>query len=380
MRRALIVLALLGVAGGRAAAQSSIFDARALGVPQPPLSARAAGMAGSMSMLDGMSATNPAAITSIVGLTVGFNVFQDWRNSTTPGGTGSGSDAGMPNLIIVNRIKETPFYASASFGSLTDRDFGFVSTGTTPVNGEPVTYRDSLEARGGTSDFRLAVGYRDGKKLALGFGFHFLTGSNRFFLSRIFEDSLFAPVRQRSELAYNAIGLSVGAVFHPIEPLLLTAAIRRDGTMNVDRDSLQAYTFTLPWTFGGGAQYQLNRRGTVSAEVTYTTWADASEQLIAQGGTGAFNTFDAALGVEWYTSRFNQGQFPLRLGIRSRQFPFPLTPGIQPSEFSLTGGTGARFAKGHAAADVALERLWRTDDNGFSEDAWTLTLGLTLKP
>ncbi len=380
MRRFLMTLALLCGAGGSAAAQSSAFDARALGIPQPPLSARSVGMAGSMSMLDGMSATNPAAITSIIGLTIGINMFQNWRSSTTPGGTGSGSDAGMPNLIVVNRIKDTPYYVSGSFGSYTDRDFGFVTTDSTPVNGQPVGFRDSLESRGGTSDFRLALGYRNGNILAVGLGLHFITGSNRFFLSRIFDDSLFAPVRQRSELAYNAIGMSLGAVYHPIEPLLISALVRKDGSMNVDRDSLQAYTYELPWTLAGGAQYQIKGRGTVSAEVTYTTWANANQELLSNGGTGAENALDAALGVELTTSRPTPSKFPLRLGLRSRKLPFPLTPGVQPSEFSVAIGTGGRFAKGHAAADVALQRLWRSDDNGFSEDAWVLTLGLTLKP
>ncbi len=60
--------------------------------------------------------------------------------------------------------------------------------------------------------------------------------------------------------------------------------------------------------------------------------------------------------------------------------PFPLTPGQQPTEFSVAGGTGVRFAKGHAAADLALQRVWRKADGGFSEDAWILSLGLTLKP
>jgi hypothetical protein len=86
------------------------------------------------------------------------------------------------------------------------------------------------------------------------------------------------------------------------------------------------------------------------------------------------------LGAELYTSARNPGKLPLRLGVRSRTLPFPLTPGLQPSEFSVAAGTGGRFAKGHAAADVALQRLWRKDDNGFSESAWVLTLGLTLKP
>jgi hypothetical protein len=150
--------------------------------------------------------------------------------------------------------------------------------------------------------------------------------------------------------------------------------------MNVDRDSLQAYTYELPWTLAGGAQYKINGRGTVSAEVTYTTWADANQELVTNGGIGAGNTFDMALGAELYTSASNTGKLPLRIGLRSRQLPFPLGPGELPRELSVAVGTGGRFAKGHAAADVALQRLWRSDDNGFSEDAWVLTLGLTLKP
>lgn len=380
MRRIVVGLVLLCGVSGRAAAQSSIFDARGLGIPQPPISVRAVGMNGSGSMLDGMSGTNPAAITSIIGLSVGFNVFQNWRSSTSPGGEGSGSDAGVPLVTVVNRIKETPYYFSGSFGSYTDRDFGFVTTDTTVVNGTPVGFRDSLESRGGTSDFRLAVGYRSGKTIALGFGFHFITGSNRFYLNRTFSDSVFTPVRQRSELAYNAVGFSLGAVYHPIEPLLLTATLRHDGQMNVDRDSLQAYTYELPWTLAGSAQYQLGSRGTINAEVAYSTWSDANAEIVANGGAGADNTFNASLGAEIATSPAQPGKLPLRVGIRTRQLPFPLAPGQQPSEFSVAAGTGVRFAKGHAAADLALQRLWRKADGGFSEDAWILSLGMTLKP
>ena len=380
MRRLAVGLVLLCGVSGKAVAQSSVFDVRALGIPQPPLSARAVGMAGSVSQLDGMSGTNPAAITSVIGLTVGFNFFNNWRTSTTPGGTGSGSDAGMPFVTVINRIKESPYYVAGSVGSYTDRDFGFVTTDSTPVNGVMVGFHDSLESRGGTSDLRLAAGYRKGKTVALGIGVHFITGSNRFTLSRVFSDSAFTPVRQRSELAYNAFGFSVGGVYHPMEPLLLTAVVRHDGTMNVDRDSVQAYTFALPWTFAGGAQYQLGRRGTINAEISYTSWSAANAELVANGGMGAENTLDASLGAELTTSSQQPGKLPLRVGIRARQLPFPLTVGQQPTEFSVAAGSGGRFAKGHAAFDLALQRLWRKADGGFSEDAWILTVGLTLKP
>ncbi len=324
MRRIVVGLVLLCGVSGRAAAQASIFDVRGLGIPQSPISTRAVGMNGSGSMLDGMSGTNPAAITSIIGLSIGFNVVQNWRSSTSPGGEGSGSDAGVPFVTVVNRIKETPYYFAGSFGTYTDRDFGFVTTDTTVVNGVPVGFRDSLESRGGTSDFRLAVGYRGGKTIALGFGFHFITGSNRFYLNRTFSDSVFTPVRQRSELAYNAVGFSLGAVYHPIEPLLLTAMVRHDGQMNVDRDSLEAYTYELPWTLAGSAQYQLGTRGTINAEVSYTTWADANAEIVANGGVGAENTFNASLGAEIATNPAQPGKLPVARrtsGAGSCRFP-----------------------------------------------------------
>lgn len=380
MRRCFLILALLGGVSGQAAAQASIFDIRGLGIPQAPLSARARGMGSSVGLLDGMSATNPAAITSIVGLSAGFNYFQDWRSSTTPGGTGSGSDAGLPLVTVVNRVKETPWYFSGSFGSYTDRDFGTVTFGNTTVNGQPVEFRDSLESRGGTSDLRLAVGYRPGRLFAFGLGFHFLTGSNRFFLDRTFSDSLLAPVRQRSELAYNAIGLSLGAVYHPQQKLVMAVAIRHDGTLNVDRDSLFAYEYPLPWNLAGSAQYQLNRLTSLNVEVGYATWSSANADIVAQGGAGAENTFRAAIGGELATNVVNPGTLPVRAGLRYAQLPFPLAPGQQPSEFALAAGTGTRFAKGHGAVDLALERIWRSADGGFSESAWVLTFGMTLKP
>jgi hypothetical protein len=142
---------------------------------------------------------------------------------------------------------------------------------------------------------------------------------------------------------------------------------------------LQAFQYSLPWTVGGGVQYHLGARGTINAEFIYTTWASANDELIAAGGVGSENTFSAALGAELVTSKV-EGKFPLRLGLRTRQLPFLLEEGQQPSEFSVSAGTGGRFAKGRAAYDLALQRLWRTSDGGFSEDAWVLTFGLTLKP
>lgn len=380
MRRVLLLLVLVSGFSTGAAAQSSIFGIRGLGIPHDPNSAHAAGLAGSFSLLDGLSGTNPAAITSVIGLTAGINYFQNWRSSTTPSGTGAASDPGMPYVTVVNRVKESPVYFAGSFGTYTDRDFGVVTTDTTLVGGLPVAYRDSLESNGGTSDIRLAVGYRKGRKLALGFGFHFLTGSNRITLRRTFSDSVLANVRQRAELAFNAIGISLGAVFHPTEALLVAAVVRRDGTMNVDLDSVKAYDVSLPWSFAGSAQYQLGGRATLNAQAEYSTWSEANAELLSVGGTGASSTLRASFGAEITTTSGKPGMWPLRLGVRTAQLPFPLTQGGQATEVAVAGGSGFRFGKGHAAVDLALERVWRSEDGGFSEKAWIFSLGVILKP
>lgn len=380
MRPALPVLLLTLALPAAAAGQSSIFGTRGLGIPQGAVSTRAVGMGGSLALLDGLSGLNPAAITSVGNLTAGINFFQDWRTSTTPGGTGDASDPGMPFVTVVNRVKETPWYYSGSFGSLTDRDFGFVTVDTTPIGGVPVPYRDSLQSTGGTTDFSLALAYRPGRSVSVGLGFHFVTGSNRISLSRDFADTVLADVRQRSELAFDAIGLTLGGVYHPSEKFLAAATVRRDGTLNVDLDSIPAYTLTLPWSFAGSVQYRVGDRGIVDALVQYTTWGDADAELQAVGGVGAENTFQAALGAEVVTNRLQPSKLPVRVGVRTAQLPFPLVPGEQPSESGVSAGTGVRFAKGRAAVDMALERTWRSSGGGYSEEAWTLSFGITLKP
>lgn len=380
MPRIVLVLALLTGLVGPAAAQSSIFGVRALGVPQAPLSARSAASGGSGGLFDGMSGTNPAAITSVVGLTAGFNFFQDWRSSTTPGGSGSAADAGMPFVSVVNRIKATPVFFSGSAGTYTDRDFGVITTGTTAINGTDVAYRDSLQSRGGITDMRLAVGYVQSPRFSVGVGFHILTGSNRLSLRRTFGDTAFSPVRQRSELAYRAFGVSLGVVYRPSEPLVLAATLRRDGSLTVERDSIGTTSYRLPWTVAGGVQYHLGERSTLSAQVRYTNWSVANAELLAAGGTGAENTLQVALGAELLRDARHPGKLPLRLGVRAGQLPFPLAVGQQPTEFAVSAGSGTEFADGHAALDLALQRVWRRADGGSSDGAWTVTFGMMVKP
>lgn len=379
MRRTILVAAMVAMPT-LAASQSSQFGIRGLGIPTRPISARAAATGGSFALFEAESGVNPAAITGAQSLQATFNVLPNTRTSTNPGGEGSANTVRFPYTAIVNRIKNTNVYISAGVGTYADRDYSISTSDTTVINGEPVGYDDKLTSKGGVADIRLAAGYRPSPIWAMGLGLHFITGSSRMELRRDFSDSTFSAVSQRSEISYNAIGISVGTVYRRTPKLLLAGTLRVNGQADVDRDSIDAFKVDLPWSVSVGAQYTLSRRATLAVLGEFDGWSAANDDLVAVGGVGAEDTWRAAAGAEVVTSESTPTKFPLRLGVRAGSLPFPLSPGVQASEFGVSTGTGLRIAKGRGSLDLSLERVWRSDDADFSETAWILGVAVTVRP
>ena len=151
--------------------------------------------------------------------------------------------------------------------------------------------------------------------------------------------------------------------------------------MNVDRDSLQAYTFELPWSFAGSAQYRMGEKAIVNARSRVLHLV--GRQRRNPGGRrrrGGQRAARVARRRDHHERDVARGSSRSGWACGLPSCPFPLAPGQQPSEFGVSTGTGIRFAKGHAALDLALERIWRKSDGGFSEDAWVFSFGLVLKP
>ena len=379
MRRTILLAAMVAIPT-LAAAQSSQFGIRGLGIPTRPISARAAATGGSFALFEAESGTNPAAITGAQSLQATFNALPNTRTSTNPGGEGSANTVRFPYAAIMNRIKNTNVFISAGVGTFADRDYSVTTSDTVVVDGEPVGYDDKLTSKGGVADIRLAAGYRPSAKWAVGFGFHFITGSSRMELRRNFSDSTFSALSQRSEISYNAIGVSAGSVYRLTPKLLLAGTFRVNGQADVDRDSTNAFKVALPWSVSVGAQYALSRRATFAVLGEFTGWSASNDDLLAVGGVGAEDTWRAAAGAELVTSESAPAKFPLRLGVRAGSLPFLLSPGVQPTEVGVSTGTGLRIAKGRGSLDLSLERVWRSDDADFSETAWILGIAVTVRP
>ncbi|MDX2192421.1 MAG: hypothetical protein NW201_03635 [Gemmatimonadales bacterium] len=376
----LVVAALVAVLPAAAAAQSSIFGIRALGVPSRALSARATGTGGGYGYFDAESGMNPAAIGGIGTLTTVFTGMQEFRSSTSLGGTGDVRTARFPHIMIVGPVPGKPLAVSVGVSAYTDRDFALTSADTALIRGQQVIVSDTVLARGGLNDVGLRAAWVRGGSVALGVGFHFITGSVRQELRRGFDNGAFLPTTQRAQISYNGIGVSAGAMVRVRGNLFAAAQARVDGSLQTYRDELALGTIALPATFGVGLRWQPLPRLDIAGFAQRRSWGRADSSLVAQGAAGATDTWDAAFGFEWLRDARFPWQRPLRLGARYGTLPFFVTRGQQPREYALSAGTGFRFANGRGGIDLSLERVWRDDGTGRRESGWLIGAGVSVRP
>lgn len=380
-RLSLVAGALLLLAGPvEAAAQSSIFGVRGLGLPGRPLTPVSRATGGSFALFDGESGLNPAAIATLTAVSAGFVLAPTRRHWESPAGDATLKETRFPLMYVSGPIPGSQVGVSISFGSYADRDFKLASVDTVPIRGQPAEVFDTLTSLGGLNEIRLASGILLGPRTAIGAGFHIITGSNRLDARRQFADSDFVSFRQTAELSYQGFGVSLG-ITHQLSPSVqLAATVRTDGKADVDVDSAGAYSVDLPYTFSAGARIQASRRVALALHGSYRTWSGANSDLQAQGGIGSRNTLELAVGGILARNLRRPANLPIRLGFRYAEIPFPITPGSKPREIGISAGTGTRFANDRAGIDLSLEQAWRSEGSAYKERAFSLVLGLSIRP
>jgi hypothetical protein len=209
---------------------------------------------------------------------------------------------------------------------------------------------------------------------------HAYTGTNRFEYRRAFSDSSYFPVRLRNELSFAGPGVSVGVVAEPTEGLRLSGMARWDADLKLNKDSTRVAEVPMPVTLAAGAQWA-SRRLVLGGHLLWRGWSVQDDYLIASGGTGASDTFEATLGGQLASSRRQPGRWPLRLGARWSALPYPIALGGDAgSEFGVSIGTGAVFSGGRATLDLAVERTWRSEGSAYRERSFMATFGVGIRP
>lgn len=380
MRRLVLTL-LLAFIPGAAAAQSSQFGVRGLGLPGREESAHSRGSGGAFALFDPQSSLSPAALGYLPTMTATFTILSDYRSATDPGGTASARDYHFPQFAVGGPIPHVPLSVGISYSNYTTRDFSLVFPATVTLRGVPVNVSDTIESRGGINDFRLGVAYRFGRKWAVGAAAHIITGSNRLNVSRVFSDTAYRPSRQRAELSYAGFGVSVGVTGQLARSLSVSLMARTDGHVSIEEDSLsEQQRVDLPVTVGGGLLWRPTAKLQLAGQLLARNWSTANDDVVANGGVGAVNTIEAAGGLEFIHNTRRPGRFPLRVGFRYARLPFPLASGVESREYGASVGSGYTFAGERAGLDFAVERTWRRQDDSFNERAWLLSVGVTVRP
>lgn len=378
MRSALIFL--MTVVPGLAVAQSPEFGARGLGFPGRGVAVRSLSSGGASGLFDPESSQNPASLSGVATLTSAFTASQGFLRAENLAGSAATRSSRFPQLTVVGPVRVLPASVGFSFSNYTSRDFTLASSETITIRGEPVGVSDTLASRGGLNDFRLAGAYRIAERWGVGVGFHIITGSNRLTSTRVFDNPGFLSSRQRSELSFAGVGLSVGLMRQFGESFGVAAMVRSDGHLNMDSDSTRIATIDLPYTFGFGVRARPGAKLDLAAQGIYRTWSAANSDLLALGGNGARNTVELSAGGEYISDPRRVFRRPLRFGAHYATLPFPLIPGgEQGHEFGVAAGTGVRFAQQRAGVDLAVEHVWRSE-GPYKERGFILSLGISVRP
>lgn len=243
---------------GRVAGQDSQFSIRGLGMPGRFETVRARATGGAFAPFDAMSPFMEAQLADVGRLT-----------ATAMGGT-SYRDAEIDGVTTALRATRFPIVAfaqplvrrlvvSGAYTTYLDRSWHVTIRDSVPLRGAMQPYTDDISSDGGVADLRVAAGGRLSAHLALGLGFHLLSGSTRMTALRQFDaapsDSVYQPILQREEVRYTGLGAS-GSALVSLGPTLHVAAFARwDSRLRAWVGDVLTSESDLPSTLGGAVAW-----------------------------------------------------------------------------------------------------------------------------
>lgn len=383
---------LLAVAGAAALAPAAVaaqgsLGTQGFGYPTGQLSTRALGLGGGIAEFDQTSPLNPAAISYFRRAQLTVQYDPEFRSVRT-GGDGQRATIARFPVISVGLPAGSRLAVGLSASTYLDRSFTTTFQSTSVIGSETVTATESIESRGAITDLRAGLGYAAASWLRVGVAAHVLTGENRLVSGRIFADtSQFGAVSDSSSLDYSGAGFSAGVEVTPVRGLSIAGSARRGLDLRVQRNDSTLRTGSAPDRLGVGLRFDRITGASFSASYARTTWT-----RVRPLGSSALEVRDAPelmIGLEAAGPRFGETPTLVRVGARDRTLPFGIG-GAPVRERAYAGGFGAPFAGGRALLDLAVQRAARSLDgpltpgalasSDVSERAWTISIGLTVRP
>ncbi|HMS02123.1 MAG TPA: hypothetical protein PKE51_04075 [Gemmatimonadaceae bacterium] len=362
--------------GAASASAQGALSTQGFGYPPGGLSARALGTSGATGEFDLLSTLNPAAINDVGSGVVTVQGQPETRTLRVGDLSERSRIQRIPMVGAGLRVRQLGFMISAS--TLLDRTFATQSEGTAIVDGRTVPTVDDLEARGAITELRFGAGW-SWRSLRLGAAAIAVTGDNTAVRARTFPDSLgFGSVLDTASSGYQGFGASLGVNWRPLDGLLLAGSWRVGGRLEGVRGDSVLSRASVPDRLGAGVLYDGLRGTVLAASIERVGWSAMNG--LGSDASQARDATNWSVGAEFVGGSLRAFPVLWRVGYANRALPFSVGT-AEVTERGLSAGLGLPIVGEQGVVDVAVQRLQRRmTGDAAREDAWALTVGLTIRP
>lgn len=378
---------LLIVASATAGAQGTL-STQGFGYPAGQLSTRSLGTGGALTEIDPLSVTNPSALANLGSSALYFQAEPEYRTIRVAGAKERSTIARFP-LVAAGVPLTSSLFVGLSASNLLDRTFETVTRTTQSVGGSAVSSTNNFKSDGAIGDVRLALAWAPKAWLHIGLAGHAISGDNRLSSTQRFDDSTrYARIVDTSTVTYVGNALSGGVEVYAGRTAVVAASYRRGGPISVKHGDTTVGTARVPDRVAVSAAYIGIRGTSIAVRTAREDWTDLAG--LGSAGLPIAEGWDTSVGADVLGPRFAGRSVQLRAGARRRTLPFSVRPilagggfgtsaSVKESSYSL--GAGMLLARGRAALDVAGIHASRSSAaTATKESAWTLSVGVTVRP
>lgn len=370
-----------------AGAQGTL-STQGFGYPAGQVSTRSLGAGGALAEIDPLSVTNPSALAGLGSSALYFQAEPEYRTIRVGGASERSTIARFP-LVAAGVPLTSTIFVGLSASNLLDRTFETVTRRTQSVGGTAVSSTNNFKSDGAIGDVRLALAWAPKSWLHIGLAGHAISGDNRLSSTQRFDDSTrYARIVDTSTVTYVGNALSGGVALYAGRKAVIAGSYRRGGPISVKRGDTTTGTARVPDRVALSAAYIGIRGTTIAVRTAREDWTDLAG--LGSAGLPIAEGWDTSLGADVLGPRFAGRSVQLRAGARRRTLPFSVRPIIAGGGFgtaasvketSYSLGGGMLLGRGRAAVDVAGIRASRTSAATLArESAWTLSVGVTVRP
>ena len=370
----LIAAALLLPAAARAQGNLST---RGFGYPAGLLSSRALGTGGAIGEIDPLSASNPASILSFGGSALYFQAEPEYRTLHVGSETERTTTARYPLVAAAIPITQD-IMLGLSVSNLLDRSFQTRTRGLQMIGDSTIGTTNTFKSDGAIGDLRLALAWGPAPWLKLGAAAHAITGDNRVRNTQVFDDSTrFARLVDTATVGYTGNAYTAGFEVIAAHDWSLAGSYRRGGPLSLKRGDTTLASAHVPNRIAMSAAYLGVRGSSIAIRTAKDSWTSLA--TLGSSSLRITDAWDTSVGADMLGPRFGASPLQLRAGARWRTLPFG-TSTSSVSEKSYSIGAGTTLARGRAALDVTGIRATREAGANLSETAFTLSVGVTVRP